>query len=386
LINPFTYGKIVSGDNFADREKETKQLFEDLKSGQNVLLYSPRRYGKTSLIFRVLDQLKKDGLVTAYIDVYGCLTVPDFIDKIIQETVVPSQGSLQRIGDFLREQISGLSPEVTLNSDGSISVSFKKEAIAQGTEKVLAKIIDAPQKLAEAKKKRLVVAFDEFQEITTMDGLSLEKTVRSSFQRHKDVTYLFAGSKQHIMTEMFGQERRPFYKFAKPFPLERIPLPEFSAFITSKFKATNISIRPEIVQSILDFTEGHPYLTQQLCHELWSMSTERKKVAQEDIAVALNTILSQHGDYFSGIWDSLSSGQKRLLLAIAKEVQVKNISSVDFVAKHALISASHIMKSLHSLEKGSLVEHSDGVYFIEDVLFREWIRANMCSCETATFK
>ena len=386
MVNPFTYGKIVSGDDFADREKETKQLFEDLKSNQNILLYSPRRYGKTSLIFRILNLLKKDDILTSYVDVYGCLTVPDLMDKIIQETVVPAQRTLQRIGDFLREQISDLRPEVTLNRDGSVSVSFKKEVQAQGTEKVLSEILDAPQKLAETKKKRLVIAFDEFQEITAMDGLRLEKSMRSSFQRQKDVTYLFAGSKQHVMAEIFGQERRPFYKFAKPFPLEKIPVKEFSAFILRKFNATDVSISPAIIDSILEFTGGHPYLTQQLCHELWSIGSEQKEVHEEDISKALNTILSQHGDYFSRIWDSLPSSQKKLITAIAQDVQVKNVYSIPFITKHSLISASHVKKALHYLEKEAIVEHPKGVYCIEDPLFREWIKANMCSCSTGVSK
>ena len=207
MVNPFTYGKIVSGNNFADREKETKELFEDLKSGQNILLYSPRRYGKTSLILRTLDLLKKDGALTSYIDLYGCVTVSDLLDKIIQETVVPAQGTLQRIGDFFKEQLSDLRPEFTLNSSGGVSVSIKKEAQAQGPEKILPKVLDTPEILTETKKKHLILAFDEFQEITDMDGLSIEKSMRSCFQRHKNVTYLFAGSKRHVMSEIFGQER-----------------------------------------------------------------------------------------------------------------------------------------------------------------------------------
>ena len=380
MVNPFKYGKIVSGDDFADRENETKQLFEDLKSGQNILLYSPRRYGKTSLILRTLDLLKKDGLMTSYIDLYGCLNVSDLIDKIIQETVVPAQGTLRRIGDFLREHTSGVRPEITLESNGSASVSFKKEVEIQGTEKILSKILDAPEKLAESKKKRLVIAFDEFQEVTDMDGLSLEKSMRSSFQRHKHVTYLFAGSKQHVMEEIFGQEKRPFYKFAKPFPLEKISIEQFRPFISSKFKETGISIKPAIVDSVLYFTEGHPYLTQQLFHELWNISSEKKEVKEEDVSKALNIILSQHGDYFSRIWDSLVSNQKKLIMAIAQEIQVKNAYSTPFITKYGLISASHVKKGLHYLEKEALVEHLAGVYYIEDVFFREWIRINLCSC------
>lgn len=317
--------------------------------------------------------------MTSYIDLYGCLTISDLIDKIVQETVVPAQGTLQRIGDFLREHISGVRPEITLDSSGSASVSFKKEVEVQGPEKILSKILDAPEKLAESRKKRLVIAFDEFQEITDMGGLSLEKSMRSSFQRYKNVAYIFAGSKQHVIEEMFGQEKRSFYKFAKPFPLEKIPSEQFADFILGKFQETRISIAPMIVNLILNFTEGHPYLTQQLCHDLWNIGNEKKEVKEEDVSKALSTILSQHGDYFSRIWDSLAASQKKLMMAIAEEMQVKNIYSTAFLSKYKLISASRIKKALYSLEKEALVEHANGVYYIEDVFFREWIRINLCS-------
>ena len=385
LGNPFKYGKIVSGNDFADREKETKQLVEDLKSGQNVLLYSPRRYGKTSLILRALDLLKQSDVLTSYIDLYGCVTVSDLVDKLIQETVPPAQGTLQKVGDFLREHLSDLRPEITLNPDGSTGISFRKEVQSQGAEKVLSKVLDAPEQLAETKKKPLVVAFDEFQEITTMDGIGIEKAMRSSFQRQKNVTYVFAGSKQHIIDEIFGKEKRPFYKFAKPFPIGKIPLEQFADFILTKFKETGISTSLATINSVLSFTEGHPYLTQQLCHELWNIGSEQRELKQEDIPKAMKTILSQHGDYFSRIWDSLGSNQKKLMIAISKDIQVKNIYSTSFISKYDLISASHVKKALNYLEKETLVDYCNGTYYIEDIFLREWIRTNVCSCAATNF-
>lgn len=379
MINPFKFGKIVTGDDFADREKETEQLIREIKSGQNILLYSPRRYGKSSLILKVLEGVERSGMLTSYIDLYGCLTISEFIDKLIEETVVPSQGTFSKISNFLKKNLSGIKPTITLKTDGSASVSFKKELEAKGTEIVLPKVLDAPQKLAENKEKRVVVAFDEFQEISHMDGLGIEKIMRSCFQMHKDVTYLFAGSRKHIIEEIFGQERRPFYKFAKPFPLSKISPHDFEPFIARKFKDTNISVSHNVIDIILHFTEGHPYLTQQLCHELWNVSYEKAEVKEEDIPNALQIILYQHGDYFSGIWDSLATSKKKLMMAIAQEIKVKNIYSKSFIAKHSLTSQSGVKKALNSLLKEGLVERSEG-YYIEDVFLREWIRINICSC------
>lgn len=258
-------------------------------------------------------------------------------------------------------------------------MSLKKESEAKGAETVLSRVLDAPQKLAETKKKHVIVAFDEFQEIAHMDGLRIEKMMRSCFQMHKDVTYLFAGSQKHIIEEIFGQERRAFYKFAKPFPIAKIPSHEFEPFISRKFKETKMSISHSVIDIILNITEGHPYLTQQLCHELWNVGCEEGEACEKDIPTAIGTILYQHGDYFSGIWDSLAASQKRLMTAIAEEIKVQNIYSKSFMTKHNLVSQSHVKKALASLMNQALVEHSRGYYSIEDVFLREWIRKNVSS-------
>jgi hypothetical protein len=374
MANPFLYGGIVTGDNFADREKEIDQLVKDLISGQNILLYSPRRYGKTSLIMKVLETLQKKEVITSFIDLYGCISISALIDKIIEKTVVPEQGTLQKIGDFLSEKFSNLRPELTLNPDGSISVSLKKEAQVTGEQKVLSQVIDAPQKLAEVKKLPVVVVFDEFQEISSMDGLNVEKIMRSHFQHHKNVTYVFSGSKKHVMDEIFGSERRPFYRFAKPFPLGKIPREDFSKFIYIKFNETGISIGSSIVQAILTFTDGHPYFTQQLCHEIWNIAIDKKKVGKKDLEKAVDALVRIHSDYFIKIWDSLALTQRKLLLALAKEGRVSNIYSNTFIEKYNLVSASHVGKALEYFEKEGIVEKTNGTYQTSDIFLNEWVK------------
>jgi len=374
MINPFKYGRVVTGGDFADREKEIEQLVNDLTSGQNIMLYSPRRYGKTSLITRVFEILEEKNIMTSFIDLYGCMSVSDLVDKIIEKTVIPAQGTLEKVGDFLMKSFSNLRPEITLNPDGGISVSCKKDAQVIGEEKILSQILDAPEKLAAVKKKPIVVAFDEFQEISTMNELKIEKTMRSHFQRHRNVTYVFSGSKKHIMEEIFVEEKRPFYRFAKPFPLGKISKKDFAQFIYRKFKETDISIDFTIIESIVDFTDGHPYFTQQFCHELWNIASKTKKVRNEDLSEAIRATLQRHSDYFIRVWDSLALTQKRLLVAVAQEGEVSTIYSSSFIEKFNLISASHVKKALDSLQKEGLIEKANEAYHISDVFLSEWIK------------
>ena len=117
MLNPFKYGSVVSGKDFADREVELNYLVTELKSGQNIIFYSPRRYGKTSLILKVLEELKKNDYLTAYIDLYNCVFVSDLIDKIIKETVIPAYGSLDKVSSFFRSSLSGINPQITIKPE-----------------------------------------------------------------------------------------------------------------------------------------------------------------------------------------------------------------------------------------------------------------------------
>ena len=231
--------------------------------------------------------------------------------------------------------------------------------------------------MAKAKKKPVVIVFDEFQEISNMNGLGIEKKMRSHFQRHDSVAYVFCGSKKHIMEEIFGQERRPFYKFAKPFPLGKIPKKDFAQFIHRKFKDTNVSIDSDTIESILTFTDGHPYFTQQLCHELWNIASETKKVGEGDLIQAIKEILQMHSDYFIRIWDSLARTQRKLLVAFAHEGRVVSIYSSSFIEKYGLISRSHVQKAIGYFEKEGLVEKTNGAYHISDVFLNEWIKTRV---------
>jgi len=374
MSNPFKYGVIVTDEDFADREKELKLLVKELTSGQNILLYSPRRYGKSSLMVMVLNLLRKKGIMTSMIDLYGCISLSDFIDKLVEETVIPAYGKTERIINFLKSELSGLRADITMKPDGSTKISFKKELAGSGQEHTLSQILDAPEKLAKAKNTPLVVVFDEFQEIANYDGTKMERLMRTRFQKHKNVTYVFMGSKRHIMEQMFGDVNRPFYKFAKFFPLGKIPVKEFKVFIQKKFKQAQIAVSSSILDSILNFTKGHPYFTQQLCHELWNIANGGKRVQTKDVKKAIVTLLEIHNDLFIRIWDSLTAAQRKLLLGLAMEDEVSAVYSVSFIKKYELVSASHAQRAIEPLLKDGTVERVNDSYTLTDRLFKEWIR------------
>lgn len=374
MPNPFKYGSIVTGGDFADREEELSLLVKELKNGQNLLLYSPRRYGKSSLVCMALEQLSKEGYLTAFIDLYGCVYLSDFVDKIVRETVVRAYDKLEKAVNFLKTALYGLRPVITVNpADGTFEISYKKEVASAGEKQVLTEVLDAPEKLAISKNKPLIVVFDEFQEVKNFNGWKVENLMRTHFQHHKHVTYVFMGSKQHLMQEMIADSNKPFFRFAKPISLDKIPKDKFKRFILEKFERTNILIDDSAVNDILAFTDGHPYFTQQICHEIWNIGCERNKVLEKDFSKTIDSILETRNDIFVSQWEQLTVLKKKLLIGLTQEAQ-PSIYSASFIQKYELSSVSHVTRAIKSLMLDETLEKTNDAYVMTDILFREWVK------------
>jgi len=310
-----------------------------------------------------------------------CTSETDFVEKLVEKTVVPAYGKAEHVANFLKSAFSGIAPEITIDTAGKMRISLRKAKVPTQEDMVLSQVLEAPEKLAKAKGKRLIVVFDEFQEIEKLDGDRLERLMRTSFQHHKLTTYVFMGSKQHILEQIFGDRNRPFYKFAKPFPLGKIPIAEFKEFILERFGKTGIAATSFIVDLILNFTGGHPYFTQQLCHETWNLVCEKNSVEATDIKRAISNILEIHNDLFFRIWDSATLSQRKFLLALSLEGTVTQPYSIPFIQKYGLLSPSHVGRVVNQLLKDGTIEKTDKGYNITDIFFCEWIRTKMSPLE-----
>ncbi|MEM2978670.1 MAG: hypothetical protein QXM46_05220, partial [Candidatus Hadarchaeales archaeon] len=210
---------------------------------------------------------------------------------------------------------------------------------------------------------------DEFQEIGNLDGEAMEKLMRSKFQHHKRVTYLFTGSRRHLLDEIFGEERRAFYRFGEPMELGPIPGEEFSRYIAEGFAKTEGRISEVAIDRILDLTGGHPSFTQQLCYELWFLS--RKVDDEAMVEKAVESVIAHEKLHYTSIWENITPLQRRLLEGLAKE-EVGPYSQ-EFISKYGLRSPAHVRRGLELLGKRGLVEKGR----IPDVFFREWIRRGL---------
>lgn len=372
--NPFYFGKEVSGEAFTNRKQEIKELVSDIEQGLNIIIYSPRRYGKTSLIKKVLEITKKRGLLAFYLDLFPVTNISDYV-KIYAQALTSAEppSRIRKLVDLLGKIVPRLFPEVVLKPKGGIEISFDLERIFRKKELILEDLYEAPHRLSKKKKKKAVVVFDEFQEIAKLEEADkIEREMRTHFQKHAQVSYVFLGSKRHLMQEMFKNKSRPLYNCGRHFPLNKIKKEDFILYIQKRFLQTGYEIPPKQIEEILEITECHPYYTQLFCHILWDRCQDNKKIKAGDVRETLSELLREEEHNFSNIWDELSAVQRALVKAFAAEETIP-LFSREFLIKYGIKSTSSIQKALRSLEKKEIIERSNGSRVVSDLFFKKWV-------------
>jgi hypothetical protein len=254
-------------------------------------------------------------------------------------------------------------------------------------------VLALPQRLSERRRRRVVVAFDEFQEIQRFPGAGLEKAMRSHFQRHAGVSYLFAGSRESLLRDMATRERSPFYKFGRTVSLGPIPPEAFIPFLAARFRRGRLRLAPDVLDAVLAAADDVPYNVQRLCHQLWAMRASPEpgrgarpeqgreggsgeRIDERDVGAALAAIVEQDSAHFTAAWERLSLHQRQVLQAIARSGG-RSVYATGFLTAHRLGSHSSVQTSLRQLLKEQVVSRTDGEHRIADPFFREWIATRL---------
>lgn len=373
MKNPFVYGKEVTKENFCNRPDEIKELTRDIENSQSVLIYSQRRFGKTSLIKRVYEQLSPD-VVRVYADLYPVLSDEDFI-SIYAEAVsrVVTGGVTEKIKE-LASVFTKIRPVFSMDQSGR--PTFSVEVKASEVKLYLEDVLESVFRYTEKVNKRAVVCFDAFQQIGQLKTDRLEKYMRSKFQAHKNVSYIFMGSKKHLIHDMFNNPNRPFYRSAKPFPLGKINEAELKHFIGRKFADSGKSISGELIDKIISVCESHPYYVQYLCHIIWEQAIDRGSITGQDFEDSLGLLLQRESSTYEATWDLLSVKQRQVLIALSEMSSGEKIFSADFLHENKLGSASSVQRTLNSLIDKDLVDKTGGRYSVIDMFLKKWIIAH----------
>ncbi len=373
MQNPFKFGSVVSGDDFADRRRELAELAREMSAGQHLFLLSPRRCGKTSLILTLLERLHSRRTLVAYVDVFRTTTAVQLLELIAQTVLRAAESRPERLLRLALDLLGRLRPQVGTDSIGQATLSFDVGAAPRGGLALQEEVLALPERVAAKRGSRLVLAFDEFQEMRRFRSPGLEKAMRSHFQRHRHVSYLFAGSRQSALQDMAARDQSPFYKFGRIISLGAIPEEEFVPFLEARFRRGRLGASADVLEAILAAADDVPYNVQRLCHQLWDMLAGKTgRITERDVGEAIATVVDQDAPYFSAAWDGLSLHQRQVLQAIAR-TGGRNVFASQFLMAHRLGSHSSVQTSLRQLLKEEIVCKTDGEYRIADAFFREWI-------------
>lgn len=366
IKNPFYYGGAVGSIHFCNRVDEIKELKTDINAGLNTLIYAPRRFGKTSFVLKTMDELKDEKVKYVFLDLMYLSTLDEFINKYFNVLAKSLEEPTDKIVNFFKSVLN-LRPNINVNFDATGNPSFSLALNNEDRTKALEDVLNIP--LAFAKEgQKIVVIFDEFQEIANFD---LEAKMRSVIQHHSNkVSYIFMGSKKSLLHAMFLDKNRPFYKSVKHFKIKEIQKESWSEFITSKFKATIKEIAEIYIDKIFEFTKGFPYYTQQFAYELWNQC--ESKVDDENFSKTLKIIIEREEDLFGVEWDNLTPNQKKAL-KIVLEKDGKSLYDEQYLAKYQIKSGSFQTALNGLVQKDIIDKNSDGYYFA-DPLFEFWIR------------
>ncbi len=371
MKNPFVYGKTVSGEHFCNRDKEVKELVAEIITCQNIIIFSPRRYGKTSLIMRVLKKVKSMGILTFYIDLYPAINKQRFIEIYAGAISSGISGGFKQIAKKIKEYLPRIIPKIVMD-DQSVHFEFEFDRAANISPHI-DDLLEAVKKIADRQNKSAVVVFDEFQEIANFEDDEIERKMRSVFQNHENVSYVFMGSKTHLMRDIFNNPNRPFYKSGRHFPLQKISGNELAKFSKQKFSAGGINIGKNETENIIAATECHPYYFQMLCNILWETCQEHGRITQDYINEAIDILIARESSIYIAIWESLTGKQKNLLAALVGE-EHPEVFGKKFLAKYMLGTSSSIQKAMKNLLEKDLIRQENGSYVVVDLFFKKWIQ------------
>jgi len=376
MQNPFVYGEIVPDDAFIDREVELDRLVEDLGQTQKVFLISPRRYGKSSLIRQALAGLSRRGALTVEVTVSSYSSYVAFLEGYAR-ALAAVETRIERARTWLMEAISSTRPELRYEpketGPGRVAVAFPLAQTARDVNRLANEVFALPGRLAAERKRKIVVALDEFQAIEGFNGGSVEHALRAAAQAQRQVGYVFAGSEPSLMEKMIGP-RRPFYKAGPVMRLQKIPPEIFAAFIEARFAKTGIKPEPGLGAAIVDLAGNLPYDVQRLAHETWDdvHGAGERRAGLDNLHETLSRLLGEQEPMFESVWQRLTLAQRAVLRAAVLQ-NGRELLSTDTRARHRLGGASSIQASLAALVKQDLLLKEGPRYVVVDSLLREWI-------------
>ncbi|HLF34199.1 MAG TPA: ATP-binding protein [Cyclobacteriaceae bacterium] len=368
--NPFPITTYLGSEYFCNREEETAKLIGNMQNGSSTTLIAVRRMGKTGLLHHTLSHLP-NGWLGIYTDILESENLNQFL-SLLATSVINANPGKRNLGKKLGEFIKSLRPQIsfdTLTGIPQVSFDIRPNEIPTNIGHVF--------QYLEKQDFKTIVAIDEFQQILNYPEKNTEAWLRSRIQQLKNVVFIFSGSQQHLMTEIFNSPKRPFFRSTLMIKLEKLDKTEYVEFIVSLFRRYGKEIDPATAEEILEWSNNHTYYVQQVCNRVFAATPEKAKAKNWQMQAYM--LLKEQETVFFNYRNMLTNSQWRLLKAIAHEEVVHQPTSKEFLNKFQLGTSATVLRSLKTLLGYELVYFDfdpEGMkyYSVYDVFFQRWIQ------------
>ena len=373
--SPFQFGTLATENNFIDRVEDRKLLKQLLSSHINVMLISPRRWGKSSLVKKAMSELvvEDKNVRVCYIDAFSIGSEAEFYRTFASQVIACASSKMERWIEDAKKFLMGVVPQVVLNDQVTDFAAFDLKFVPQEKDKMT--ILQLPEMLAKEKGIRIVVCIDEFQQLANLPAYSdMEGKMRSVWQQQQLTSYCLYGSKRNMMLNIFNNSNSPFYRFGQVIFMNKIAKEHWMPFIISAFENTGKSISTDFVERICDIVACHSWYLQQLCYFIWSYTAT--EVTEEVFELGLKQVMNINTPMFQNDTESLSSTQIEMLKAIANGEQ--HFSSQAVKQIYSLGNPNTIVKNKRVLQNKDIVEMQKNEFVFVDPIYQLWFKEEYC--------
>lgn len=374
IQNPFITKGYVSKEYFCDRENELRELSKNVLNNLDTTLISPRRMGKTGLLFRFFEYMKdqKTGIDSIYVDIFATRSLDDFV-KELAGAILIKYPEKTPLGKKFIQLLKGFRPLISydpITGDPQVQIAYQTAQEKEYTLKGLLQFLDG-------QGQQILIAIDEFQQIMEYPEKNMEALLRTYIQQLKNVRFVFCGSQYAMMLDIFSNAKRPFFGSTRYLHLDKIAYEKYLTFIKKQFSRYKIKIDDEALHFILDWTFQHTYYTQTFCNVSFSLGENEIKMKQ--LKETCSQIMKQNEPIFLQYRQLLTSSQWNFLIALAKEERVKHITAQNFISRYGIgtpANARRIAKSLVNKDLILFQSEPDGAtYQIYDVFLLRWLQS-----------
>lgn len=371
-VNPFVVTGKIEPEYFCDRVAESSRLVKSITKGNNLVLISPRRMGKTGLIRFCFDKEEiRDNYYCFFIDILHTTGLREFIHLLGKEIYETLQPHSKKMAKLFLKTLKSLNGKFGFD----ISTGLPDFSIALGDIEQPTYVLEEIFKYLESADKPCIVAIDEFQQIAKYPEKNVEALLRGHIQKSGNCHFIYAGSERHMMQQMFLSSKHPFHRSADMLELKEIAREVYIPFVVKNFKEFGKSITEEIVGAVYDFFRGHTFYIQKTFNESFADTPEGGSCTMEIVRTAITALIDSYDTIFREILSNIPEKQKELLYAIALDGEASAITSAAFIRKHSLSSASSVQSAVKKLLEKDLITENGKIYAVSDKFLGIWISA-----------